>query len=899
MKTAFLITKHELFGSVLEIKDTTEELKRRGYRRCVILDSSLSSFVKWHSVLSSSGIVTVPGLSKGHEYWIARNESGFRELLGSDIHDSDNLIKVTGKPRNLDSSSKNPIWECRYLDHQSERFRVYTSLGSSIEAADYSLPDEKLYNDIEEDLNKLLSKLPREFYLQKINHVFPVRSSTEEFSSLLRGILESKKLEGSYSARLERELSVILAKDIQDYFMTVSKIVEIAKNNNCWIGPGRGSAVGSLVSYLLGITRIDPVEEELFFERFLSLKRNDPPDIDLDVDDKSRQKLLNLLSEHFGHDHFCLISTASTFSFKGAAREIGRKLGIDGQRVSRLIEWSKEGQRFPYAFENDVDMKQLFEMSKLIVGLYSGFSIHAAGVILSDTPLTGQIPLNSSDNLPVSLWDMDSLRIVGLQKIDLLGLKNLSLLKEMTKGREPWDYPTNNSKTYETLGRGYTAGVFQLEAPFATRIVRSVKPISLRDLSISIALNRPGPIKSGVTERFLKLSRTPSEIEKIKNKVPVLAETGGLLVYQEQVLKIAASMLSLEADDGELLRRALSKKKKEVVDGLLRSSPVYRELRPDRREKLYSFLLNFAGYAFNKSHSLSYAMISYWLAYFKANRPGIFYPLILAELPHSGLPRVVAEIRDRGLKLCAGNEASESSGCVSISIPRLLNNYELKPVPAEDSFFTFVRNNRSKYQARDLERLIKSGYLDGFGERNELLKKMNDALMGVDPELKSIRSVFGYKEESQEKRERDTLIDRAMMEVEALGFNFTEIEPPDISREATDFEITTALACLRTGIAPYRRVDYMGKSFLTDGRSFVEISNQVPLQGYVLFKSGRPFEMKERIVEVNRVFFGPIERKYFTDATRIENVVVRAGTAQKVIQKAKPLGTDADEIIWK
>ncbi len=181
MKTAFLITKHELFGSVLEIKDTTEELKRRGYRRCVILDSSLSSFVKWHSVLSSSGIVTVPGLSKGHEYWIARNESGFRELLGSDIHDSDNLIKVTGKPRNLDSSSKNPIWECRYLDHQSERFRVYTSLGSSIEAADYSLPDEKLYNDIEENLNKLLSKLPREFYLQKINHVFPVRSSTEEF----------------------------------------------------------------------------------------------------------------------------------------------------------------------------------------------------------------------------------------------------------------------------------------------------------------------------------------------------------------------------------------------------------------------------------------------------------------------------------------------------------------------------------------------------------------------------------------------------------------------------------------------------------------------------------------------------------------------------------------------
>jgi len=899
MKTAFLITKHELFSSVLEIKDTTEELKKRGYRRCVILDSSLSSFVKWHSVLSSSGIVTVPGLSKGYEYWIARNESGFRELLGGVLRDSENLINIKGKPRNLDGSSKNPIWECRYLDHQSERFRVYTSLGSSIETADYSLPDEKLYTEIREDLNELLSRLPGEFHFQKINHVFPVRLSPEEFASLLRRIVETKKLGDRYSARLERELSVILAKDIQDYFLTVSKIVEIAKSNNCWIGPGRGSAAGSLVSYLLGITRVDPVEEELFFERFLSLKRNDPPDIDLDVDDKSRQRLLKILGEYFGHDRCCLISTASTFSFKGAAREIGRKLEVDGQRVSRLIDWSKEGQRFPYAFENDVDMKQLFEMSKLIVGLYSGFSIHAAGIILSNTPLTGLIPLNSSDSLAVSQWDMDSLRIVGLQKIDLLGLKNLSLLKEMTKEREPWDYPTNDHKTYEVLGRGYTSGVFQLDAPFATRVVRSVKPVSLRDISISIALNRPGPIKSGVTERFLRLSRTPSEIEKIKRKVPVLAETGGLLVYQEQVLKIAASMLSLEADDGELLRRALSKKDKEAVDGLLQSSPGYRELLPDRREKLYSFLVNFAGYAFNKAHSLSYAMISYWLAYFKANRPEIFYPLILVELPRDSLPRAVSEIRDQGLELCAGKDASESSGCISLSIPRLLKNHELRPVPVEDSFFTFVRNNRSKYQARDLERLIKSGYLDDFGERNELLKKMNDALMGVDPELKSIRSVFGYKEETLEKSERDTLVDRAMMEVEVLGFNLTEIEPPDISREATDFEITTALACLRTGIAPYRRVDYMGKSFITDGRSFVEISNQVPIQGYVLFKSGRPFEMKERISEVNRVFFGPIEAKHLTDGVRIENVLVRTGTAQRVIQKAKPIDADADEIIWK
>jgi len=899
MKTAFLVTKYELFGSVLELGETIAELKKNGYERCVIVDSSLSSFVKWHTALSRAGIVTVPGLHKGNDYWIARSEKGFRELMKSEIIESDDLVHVLGKPRNLDPSSKNPIWECRYLDQNSERFRTYTSLGDVLETSDYSLPDERRYLDMEKDLGKLLSELPQEFAIRKLNHVFPVRSKPEDFSALLEKIIGSKKLGASYAIRLERELSVILAKGIQDYFMTVSKIVEIAKTGGCWIGPGRGSAVGSLVSYLLGITRIDPVEEELFFERFLSLKREDPPDIDLDVDDESRQALLKSLKDHFGSDHLCLIRTASTYGFKGAAREIGRKLGIDGQRISRLIEWSKEGQRFPYAFEGDVDMKQLFDMSRSIVGLYSGFSIHAAGLILSDYPISGLIPLDSGGDLPVSLWDMNSLSIMGLQKIDLLGLRNLSLLKKMAKGKEPWHSPTNDARTYEILEKGYTAGVFQLEAPYATKVVRSVKPISLKDLSISIALNRPGPIKSGVTERFLRLSRNPSDLERIKRKVPVLAETGGLLVYQEQVLKIASSLLSLEADDGELLRRALSKKDKEVVNSLFRASPGYSKLTPERREKLLSFLMDFAGYAFNKSHSLSYAMISYWLAYFKANHPEVFYPLILVELPRNSLTRIVAEIRDRGFSLRTEDRSVQSRDYVTVSIPRLLNIDYLKPVPDENSFFTFVRNNRSRCQARDLEKLIKSGYLDRFGPRNELLKRMNDALAGVNPELKSIRSVFGYKEDEQEARESDTDIDRAMMEVEVLGFNLTEIQPPDISRRPTDFELTTALARLRTGIAAFKRVDYLGRSFVTDGRSFVEIAGQAPLQGYVLFKSGRPMEMKERITEVNRVFHGQIDRRFLAAGSDCEKVIIKSKGSQTVVRNAKPSEIDSDEIIWK
>jgi len=160
MKTAFLVTKYELFGSVLELGETIAELKKNGYERCVIVDSSLSSFVKWHTALSRAGIVTVPGLHKGNDYWIARSEKGFRELMKSEIIESDDLVHVLGKPRNLDPSSKNPIWECRYLDQNSERFRTYTSLGDVLETSDYSLPDERRYLDMEKDLGKLLSELP-------------------------------------------------------------------------------------------------------------------------------------------------------------------------------------------------------------------------------------------------------------------------------------------------------------------------------------------------------------------------------------------------------------------------------------------------------------------------------------------------------------------------------------------------------------------------------------------------------------------------------------------------------------------------------------------------------------------------------------------------------------------
>ncbi|HNS66155.1 MAG TPA: DNA polymerase III subunit alpha [Mesotoga infera] len=894
MKTAFIVTSYDLYQSVLLPEETARELERHGYRRCVIIDRTLASFVKWSKVLARHSITTLPGIREGESYRIARNMEGFRELIAASKSESPNIIRFEGRPKNLDPASPNPIWETRYLSRDRKKFEIYSSLRGIDLDGDYSLPDKERYETLRNGIERE-SNLPESFSLKPYTQTFPEKISPENFRALLSGRLSDRTAEEKYLSRLDREVSVICLKSIQDYFMTVSRIVSLAREIGCWIGPGRGSAAGSLVSYLLGITRVDPVKEGLYFERFLSVKRDDPPDIDIDVEDRMRQELLRKLRDFFGDDRFCLIRTASTFGFKGAAREIGRRLGIDEARISHLIDWSNDGKRFPRSFERDEEMRKLFDLSCELVGFYSGFSIHAAGVLLSDVPLNTMVPLEREGEFQVSLWDMESLQAMGLQKIDILGLRNLTLLKRLTLGKEPWDFGTSNRKTYEVLKKGYTTGIFQLESPFATRIVKSMDLSSINDVSIAIALNRPGPIKSGVADRYIKLNRVPGELERVRNRDSILSETNGFLVYQEQLLSIAGKELALSLDDGELLRRAISKK----VDQILNRAAGFNSLPDEKRRSVYSFLMNFAGYAFNKSHSLCYALISYWLAYFKANRPSRFYGEIIKEVSGHNLSRLVAELRDSGVEISTNAETTQEGGELFLSIPSLLGYGELPARPEEESFFSFVRTYRRKLHAKDLERLIKSGYFDLYGNRKELLRQINNALTGMAPELKSIRSVFGFKEEVQEKKEYDTDIERALMELEALSFNLTFIEGPEISDEIADTSVTAALARLQTGLATFRRVDYMGKSYITDGRTFIEVNDSLPIQGYVVFKDGKPSVWKESVREVSRIVYGSVDRDFIEDASPRESVTIKVKGKTRLIQRARLKALEPDEILLK
>ena len=362
------------------------------------------------------------------------------------------------------------------------------------------------------------------------------------------------------------------------------------------------------------------------------------------------------------------------------------------------------------------------------------------------------------------------------------------------------------------------------------------------------------------------------------------------------MLSIAGKEPALSLDDGELLRRALSKR---TPKGRSDIEPGRRVQQPpdEKRRRVYSFLMNFAGYAFNKSHSLCYALISYWLAYFKANRPGRFYGEVIREVSGHNLSRLVAELRDSGIEISTRGEPARENVELSLSIPSSLGYGELPARPEEESFFSFVRTHRRKLQAKDLERLIKSGYFDLYGNRKELLRQINNALTGMAPELKSIRSVFGFKEEVQEKKEYDTDMERALMEIEALGFNLTFIKGPEISDEIADTSVTAALARLQTGLATFRRVDYMGRSLyrwedLHRGQRFA------PIHGYVVFKDGKPSVWKGKRQEVSRIARECRQRLHSRGVAR-ESVIIKVKGKTRLIQGARLRTLEPDEILLK
>ncbi len=458
-----------------------------------------------------------------------------------------------------------------------------------------------------------------------------------------------------YQARLEREIGVIRAMGYAGYFLIVWDFIRTARERGIAVGPGRGSAAGSLVAWSLRITNIDPIVFGLLFERFLNPERVSLPDIDVDFCMNRRGEVIDYVTKKYGPDKVSMIATFGTMGAKASIRDVGRVLGMtyaEVDRVAKMIPTAlemtleralKENKDFAELREKDPAIDRLVTLSMKLEGITRHASIHAAGIVISQDSLSNHVPLmRGAGGETVTQFTKDDVEKVGLVKFDFLGLTTLTLIEDAvrrirdhTPAFDIDRIPLDDQETYRFLCTGKTLGIFQLESRGMTDLLVKLAPEQFEDIIALLALYRPGPINSGMVDDFIKRKKNPKEIVyEHPDLEPLLRETYGVIVYQEQVMQIANVLAGFSLGDADLLRRAMGKKKPEEMakmKDLFVSGAVARTIPRERAEHIFDLMAYFAGYGFNKSHSAAYALISYQTAYLKAHYPVEFWAALLTN----------------------------------------------------------------------------------------------------------------------------------------------------------------------------------------------------------------------------------------------------------------------------
>lgn len=470
--------------------------------------------------------------------------------------------------------------------------------------------------------------------------------------------------------RLDYELQIISNMKFEDYFLIVADFMNYAHEQGILTGPGRGSAAGSLVAYVLKITNVDPIKYGLLFERFLNPERVSMPDIDIDFPDDRRDEVIQYVKRKYGKGHVAQIITFGTLAAKAAIRDVGRVLGIELTLIDRisksiptrpqitLKEAVQEAPQLKDMIEKDEKIKELFRIALAVEGLPRHSSIHAAGIVMSNAPLTDVVPLQEgNDGLYLTQFPMGDLEELGLLKMDFLGLRNLSFIKSIikkvavNKGRviDLSAIPFNDKKTFQLLGQGETSGVFQLESSGMKSVLKRLKPTEFEDIVAVNALYRPGPMENIPT--YIKRKHGEEQIIYPHASLStILKPTYGVLIYQEQIMQIASKMAGFSLGEADILRRAVGKKKREVLEQegeRFIKGAVNQGYTEKEASHMYNLILRFANYGFNRSHAVAYSIIAYYLAYLKANYPIEFMSALMETVihHHEKLGEYVAEAR--------------------------------------------------------------------------------------------------------------------------------------------------------------------------------------------------------------------------------------------------------------
>ena len=639
----------------------------------------------------------------------------------------------------------------------------------------------------------------------------------------LKGL--EKRLDGNipnlYKQRLKYELDIINKMGFANYFLVVYDFIKYAKSKNYLVGPGRGSAAGSLVSYTLGITDIDPIKYDLLFERFLNPERVTMPDIDTDFPDIYRDDIIKYVIKKYGKYNVSNIVTFVTMGSKLCIRDIGRVMNVslsDVDKITKMIGSRKESlkelfetdQSLRRFVESDIKLKKLISIAIKLEGIKRFTGTHAAGIIISSIPLNEIVPLvNDVDtNSYVSGYEAMYLEELGLLKMDFLGIKNLTTIMEIIESAfqneqikiDFRSIPLDDIDTYKLFQNGDTNGIFQFESTGMKSFLKELKPNNFRELGDAIALFRPGPASS--IPSYIKRRNGEEEIDYFTDSLKkVLESTYGIIIYQEQIMQIANIIAGFSLGEADILRRAMSKKKKEILDSMKEKfiqGGINNGYQEELVTKIYSIIEKFASYGFNKSHSIAYTTISYKMAYLKVHYQKYFYVSLLNSVISDTNKTIeyLYEMKKYGLNILKPNIKystniyiiKENKIIAPFNLIKGISNVVSNKIINEKREFDTIYDvfvNLNTLTKNNFEVLIKAGCFDDFYNRKTLIENL-DSLLNYATLCKKFKDQVDMRPEIIEYPEYSNM---ELIEMEKELYGFFISNHPSVNYKAKDKSI--------------------------------------------------------------------------------------------------------------
>lgn len=817
----YVKTDYSLLSSLIKIDELVECLKKKNISSCAVVDDNLYGTMEVIHKFNKAGIKPIIGLDLKEILLYAKTSEGYYNLVkietlkNKDELSQESLIKYSNdlilicfnketydmykdsftdifigiknkKEEQLYKEETVYINKTLYLEKNLYKYLPYIfmirdgkTISDKIEFIyqdNYILTSDEVMQKVSsKSINNTL-KIESMCNISFKKELFMPKYDTEDSKEFLKNLSNKglyKRLNGNisetYQKRLNYELDIILKMHFEDYFLVVYDYIKYAKQNGILVGPGRGSAAGSLVSYCLGITDVDPIKYNLLFERFLNPERVTMPDIDTDFPDTRRGEVIEYVKEKYGEDNVAGIITFGTLGGRASVRDVGRILNIPTKYIDiickkipfkgTLKELKHSDKEVNTMIENDDKLKLLYNIVNLIEGNKRHTSIHAAGIVISYKPLYEIIPIKPNDDINLTEYTMEYLEELGLIKMDFLGIKNLSIIDGVIKDIErktnkKLDFnkiPFDDPKVMKLFEEGQTSGIFQFESEGMKRFLKDLKPKNFIDLCNAIALFRPGPASN--IPSFIKRKEGKEKIEYLDESLKdILKETYGIIIYQEQIMLIAQKFAGYTLSEADILRRAMSKKKYDVLkneEARFIEKSLKKGKSKEIARELFDLILAFAGYGFNKSHSVSYSIVAYKMAYLKYYFPKEFYANLLSSVIGSEekTKEYLNEIKKLGIKILPpdinlSNDTRFTFKENAIVFPLnairnvggVISSYIIKQreTPYKDIYDFLKRTHQKTNNKKILESLIYAHVFDSFYNINTLISNLDNILNYVE-----------------------------------------------------------------------------------------------------------------------------------------------------------------------